>query len=73
MAGLSVRDEVDYENTESKHCIIGTVYTVDGFLHSSQKVQCYTTLPSLKHIFKIVILVSYSLVLWTYRPDHNRI
>lgn len=51
MAGLSVRDEVDYENTESMHCIIGTVYTVDGFLHSSQKVQCYTTLPSLKHIF----------------------
>lgn len=51
MAGLSVRDEVDYENTESMHCIIGTVNTVDGFLHSSQKVQCYTTLPSLKHIF----------------------
>lgn len=34
---------------QSMHCIIGTVYTVDGFLHSSQKVQCYTTLLSLKY------------------------
>lgn len=29
---------------------IGTVYTVDGFWHSSQKVQCYSSLHPLEHI-----------------------
>lgn len=29
---------------------IGTVYTVDGFLHSFQKLQCYSSLLSLEHI-----------------------
>lgn len=32
------------------HCNVGTVYTVDGFWHSSQKVQCYSSLLSLEHI-----------------------
>lgn len=35
---------------------IGTVYTVDGFWHTSQKVQHYSSLLSLEHIaFRIHI------------------
>lgn len=50
MAGLSVRDVggyVDLMKMKCMHCNvgnIGTVYTVDGFWHSSQKMQCYSSL-----------------------------
>lgn len=56
MAGLSVRNEVDtltYENGGHMHCNVGntdTVYTVNGFWHNSQEVQCYSSLLSFEHI-----------------------
>jgi len=53
VAGLSVRNEVDMLKMECMHCNagnIGTVYTVDGFWHSAQKAQCYSSLFCLEHI-----------------------
>lgn len=56
MAGLRVRDEVGMGDLMKMEGVrrnvgnIGTVYTVDGFWHSSQKVQCYEFTTLLEHI-----------------------